>query len=188
MIGFRVAFAKKGGFDKLSKAMPMAIARGLNEGGDKVRTQVQKSLWKQTGATSYTRSILPRVRTKHAFGQGFAPKSGIGPIAGASLSYEIIVDGKWMKLEEFKVSVTNKGIDAKTWGVDHLFQRSFLFNGEKAKNPYKARLGKSRFPIRGLKGPNLAKELDRGDTPKRFYLYARLYVGPAILKHIAKAL
>lgn len=173
MIALKVAFAQKGkGFGAVAKRFPAAIARGLNEGGDLVRTQVQQSLWRQTGASKY-KSITSRVSTIRAF--------------DGSLGYSIVVKGKpTMKLNEFKVSVTGKGVDAKTWGVDHLFARSFFLSGK--GNPYKARLGKARLPIRGLLGPNLAKELSRGDTPKRFILYSRLLVPPAILKHLTKAL
>jgi hypothetical protein len=190
VIAFRVAFAQKGkGFERFQAILTRSIAKGLNEGGDKVRTQVARSLFTQTGVKNgnYGKSILSRMRIAKAYAVGSAPKSGIGPSRGASLTYQIIVMGKpIMKLEEFPVSVTAKGVDARTWGVDHLFQRSFFLAGK--ANPYRARLGKERFPVRGLKGPNLAKELDRGDTPKRFILYSRLYVGPAILKHIAKGM
>jgi hypothetical protein len=34
--------------DRMSAKLPRAVARGLNEGGDKVRTQVQRALQKQT--------------------------------------------------------------------------------------------------------------------------------------------
>ena len=176
-----VSFQRKGGFNKLAASIPVAIARGLNEGGDKVRTQVQRSLWKQTGAKKYA-SITSRVRTARAFGAS-APKSGIGPVGSGSLSYSIIVAGKpTMKIDEFSWSETGHGIEAMTWAVRHDFQRSFLLHGK-----FKARLGKGRFPIRTLYGPNLAKELTKGATPAVFLFAAREFVPPAIMKHIAKA-
>ena len=81
------------GVEKLQKQIPSAIARGLNEGGDKTRTQVQKALQKQTGLVRYA-SVTGRVRTVRAF-------AGTG---GAS-SYEIRVNGRATKMHEFKTVV-----------------------------------------------------------------------------------
>jgi len=47
---------------RLSKKIPLAIARGLNEGGNKVRTQVQHALQRQTGLVKY-RSVTSRIET-----------------------------------------------------------------------------------------------------------------------------
>ncbi len=181
-IALGMSFVQKGkGFSVVSARFAQAIANGLNEGGDKVRTQVQRALWKQTGATKYA-SITSRVRTARAFGSG-APKSGIGPVGAGSLSYSIIVAGKpVMKLNEFKVRNDGHGVEANVWGVEHDFKRSFMLHGG-----YKARLGAERFPIRTLFGPNLAKELTKGATPGVFLFSAREFVGPAILKHMVKA-
>ena len=149
--------------------VPQAIARGLNEGGDLVRTRVQRALKVQTSVKSY-RSITSRVRTVRAF--------------AGSLHYDIVASGKGIPIEEFPVAVTSKGIDAKTWGVDHLFKRSFA----EANGALRARLGRSRFPIRKLYGPSLPKELGRGDIPAVFASATAQFVPPAILKHLARAL
>ena len=55
--------------DQMQAKLPQAIARGLNEGGDKVRTQTQRALQKQTGLTRYA-SVTKRVRTARAFPGG----------------------------------------------------------------------------------------------------------------------
>ncbi len=146
-----------------------AIARGLNEGGDLVRTRVQRTLKTQTNVKNY-RSITSRVRTVRAFAGG--------------LHYEIIASGKGIPIAEFPVAVTSKGVDAKTWGVDHLFQRSF----QETNGKLRARLGHSRFPIRALYGPSLPKELGRGDVPGVFTSATAHFVPPAIVKHLARAL
>src|ERR1700722_17353206 len=78
--------------DRLQAKLPQAIARGLNEGGDRVRTQTQRALQKQTGLTRYA-SVTKRVRTARAFP---------GP-----LNYSIIVSGKpATKPAEFRTRVT----------------------------------------------------------------------------------
>ena len=72
--------------------LPQAIARGLNEGGDRVRTQVQRALQKQTGLVKYG-SVTKRARTARAF--------------PANMNYSIIVSGKpATKPTEFRTRVT----------------------------------------------------------------------------------
>lgn len=149
--------------------VPQAIARGLNEGGDLVRTRVQRTLKTQTNVKSY-RSITSRVRTVRAF--------------PGSLRYEILAKNRAIPLDEFKVTVTDKGVDATTWGVDHLFKRSFALSSL----GYMARTGSARFPIRKLLGPNLAEELSRGDIPGVFATATGQFVPPAIVKHLVRAL
>ncbi len=168
MSGFevRVAFTAKR-FDPSRVAT--AIARGLNEGGDLVRTRVQRALKTQTNVKNY-RSVTSRVRTVRAF--------------AGSLHYDIVASGKGIPISEFPVSVTSKGVDAKTWGVDHLFKRSF----QETNGKLRARLGTSRFPIRALYGPSLPKELGRGDIPGVFAAATAQFVPPAIVKHLARVL
>lgn len=180
LIGINIVIERKGGFDKLRARIPMAIARGLNEGGDKVRTRVQRGLKEQTNVKAY-RSITSRMRTTRAFAEG-GRTAGSG---GEALSYSIIATGKGIPITEFPLSVTSKGIDAKTWGVDHLFKRSFK---EKLTGKLRARLGSERFPIRALYGPSLPKELGKGSIPGIFYASAAEFVPPAILKHLARVM
>ena len=149
--------------------IPQAIARGLNESGDLVRTRVQRALKGQTNVKSY-RSITSRIRTVRAF--------------AGSLHYDIVATGKGIPIEEFPVAVTGKGVDAKTWGVDHIFKRSF----QETSGKLRARLGSSRFPIRALYGPSLPKELGRGEIPGVFASATAQFVPPAIIKYLARAL
>lgn len=170
-IGLRVSCdcgALDAGLAAMNARVATAIARGLNAGGEKVRTRVQRELKEQTGVKAY-RSITSRVRTARAFAGG--------------LAYQIIVTGKGIPVEEFPVAVTAKGVDAKTWGVDHLFKRSFR---EKDRGGLRARTTSSRFPIRRLYGPSLPKELGKGSTPGAFYVAVSEFVGPAILRNLAR--
>ncbi|MGI3902474.1 MAG: hypothetical protein ACRYGP_16900 [Janthinobacterium lividum] len=166
-------------FDKLSQrvgAMQMRVARaipqGLNKGGERVRTQLQRALKQQTNVKAYS-SITSRVRPLMAHEGG--------------LQYQIVVKGGAIPIKEFPVHLTLRGVDADTWGVEHLFARSFGIKGEGVEG-FRARLGSARFPIRKLKGPNLAKELDRGVVPSVFTFAAREFIPPALLRQLASAL
>jgi hypothetical protein len=157
----------------------MAIARGLNEGGDKVRTRVQRELWRQTGLIKYA-SVTSRTKTARAFPEE-SRSTGVGP----AMTYQIIVNGKGIPIAEFPVSVTPQGVDAKTWGVDHLFKRSFQ---QKFKGGLRARLGPERQPTRALFGPSLPKELGQGAVPGAFYHAVEEFVPTAIVKHLLRVL
>jgi hypothetical protein len=78
----------------------------VNEGGDKVRTQVQRALQKQTSLVRYA-SVTKRVRTTRAF--------------PGALSYSIVVAGKPpTKPPEFRTRVTTGrggGVTIWMWGV-----------------------------------------------------------------------
>ncbi len=184
MIAFRVEM-RSPGLQKLEGRIGVAIARGLNEGGNKVRTQVQRALKTQAGVTKYA-SITSRVRTAPAAAM-MAPKSGIGPVRPGRLSYAIIAMGPGIPIREFPVHVTAHGVDAKTWGVDHLFKRSFAMKGKPIATALRARLGEKRLPIRRLYGPNLAKELGQGAALQAFTVSAAAFVPPAVMKHLLKA-
>ena len=112
--------------ERVQAKLPQAIARGLNEGGDRVRTQVQRALQKQTSLVKYA-SVTSRVRTVRAF--------------DGSLSYAIVVDGRPTKIGEFKTRVTTGpggGVTAIMWGNAHKFARSFQ---QKDRGGLRARLG-----------------------------------------------
>ena len=138
--------------DRMAAKLPQAIARGLNEGGDKVRTQVQHALQKQTSLVKYS-SVTSRVRTMRGYGAS-APKSGIGPVGPGSLSYSIIVAGHPpTKPKEFRVRVANGqggGVTIIMWNSPHKFKRSFQ---QKFKLGLRARLGAARDKIRSFRRP-----------------------------------
>jgi hypothetical protein len=180
VIALSIKVEQRGDFARLAARIDAAIARGLNEGGDKVRTRVQRGLKEQTGVKAY-RSITSRMRSTRAFAEG----SRIAGSSGPAMTYAIIATGKGIPIAEFPVTVTLKGVDAKTWGVDHLFKRSFR---EKDTGKLRARLGKSRFPIRALYGPSLPKELGQGDIPAIFYAAVAEFVPGAVAKQVARAL
>jgi len=160
--------------ERMQAKLPQAIARGVNEGGDKVRTQVQHALQRQTSLVRYG-SVTKRVRTTRAFPGG--------------LSYQIVVSGKPpTKPAEFRTRVTTGpggGVTIFMWGVAHKFKRSFQ---QKFKLGLRARLGAARDKIRGFDGPNLAKEAVKDETAKAFFETTAAVVAPIVEKHMQRAL
>jgi len=156
--------------DRVQAKLPQAIARGVNEGGDKV----QRALQKQTSLVRYA-SVTKRVRTARAFAGG--------------LSYQIVVAGKPpTKPAEFRTRVTmgkGGGVTIWMWGVAHKFKRSFQ---QKLKGGLRMRLDAARLPIRGFDGPNLAKEAVKDQTAKAFFETTVAVVPPIVEKHMQRAL
>jgi hypothetical protein len=160
--------------DRIEKRLPQAIARGLNESGDKVRTQTQRALQKQTGLTRYA-SVTKRARTARAF--------------PGALNYSILVSGKpATKPTEFRTRVTTGpggGVTIWLWNRAHKFKRSFQ---QKLKGGLRMRLDASRLPVRGFDGPNLAKEAVKDRTAEAFFRTAGAVVAPIVEKHLMRAL
>jgi hypothetical protein len=160
--------------DQMQAKLPQAIARGLNEGGDKVRTQTQRALQKQAGLTRYA-SVTKRTRTARAFLGG--------------LNYSIIVSGKpATRPAEFRTRVTTGpggGVTIWMWGVAHKFKRSFQ---QKLKGGLCMRLDAARLPVRGFDGPNLAKEAVKDQTAQAFFRTTAAVVAPIVEKHLMRAL
>jgi hypothetical protein len=160
--------------DRVQARLPLALARGLNEGGDKVRTQVQRALQQQTSLVKYS-SVTKRARTKRAF--------------PGALSYSIVVAGEPpTKPAEFRTRVTTGkggGVTIWMWGIAHTFKRSFQ---QKLKGGLRMRLDAARLPIRGFDGPNLAKEAVKDQTAKAFFDTTAAVVAPIVEKSLMKAL
>lgn len=160
--------------DRIQAKLPQAIARGLNEGGDRVRTQTQRAMQKQTSLVRYS-SVTKRVRTTRAFPGG--------------LAYSIIIAGKpSTKPTEFRTRVTTGaggGVSIIMWGVVHKFKRSFR---QKYRLGLRARLGAARDKIRGFDGPNLAKEAVKDEVARAFFDTTAAMVALIVEKQILRAL
>ena len=166
-----------------------AIAQGLNEGGDKVRTQVRAAMRQQTGLVRLS-SVTSRERNVRAFATGFEAKSGVGPPRPGGLSYTIVYTGKPTKPKEFRWKATTGpggGVTVWMWNVYHKFQRSFLGAGKIAGLLKMRKIG-PRLPTRSFDGPNLAKEAVKGDVAHTFLVGAGTIVPPIIEKRLARAL
>lgn len=175
---------------QMQRRIPMAIARGLNEAGDKTRTQVQRTLQKQTSLLRYS-SVTGRVGTLRAYENG-APKSGVGPVGPGNLAYAIVVRGKpATKPNEFAVRVKTGpggGVSMLMWGAWRQFKRSFQIKGYSGTEGLKARLGPERTKLRSFDGPNLASEATKGEVPGVFYACSAEYTAAMVGKHIARIL
>ena len=131
-------------------AAPIAIARALNWTGNKARTQVARTLARDTGVGYGV--IRKALRTT--------------PASPAKLTYEIGVSGAHIPLAEFHARQTRRGVSAAPWGQRRVFPHTFIV-GQLGGQVFK-REGRARLPIRKLWGPSLPIELVRGASPAAF--------------------
>ena len=164
----------------LPRAGPhQSISQGLNEGGDKVRTQVRRAMREQTSLMRLN-SVIKRQATIRAF--------------PGRLAYSILFKGKpHTRPDEFAYKVKTGpggGVTVTMWGVAHRFQRSFQIAGMSGSFGLRARLSKDRLPIRGFDGPNLAKEAAKEDglVATTFMSLSPILVPPTIEKRLARLL
>jgi hypothetical protein len=157
---------------KAQRATDVAIGQALNEGGDKVRTQVRRAMREQTSLVRLS-SVTRRQATLRAY--------------PGNLNYTIIFRRKPpTRLDEFRYTARRGpggGVSALMWGKTRKFQRSFVTAG---KGLLLARRGAARLPIRGFDGPNLAEEAVRGKVAETFLRLAPLIVSPIIAKRLAR--
>lgn len=160
------------GVERQHAQVQRAIAQGLNEGGNKVRTLEQRAMREQTGLTKLG-SVTKRQRTILAF--------------PGKLEYTIVVSGKPpTKPDEFRKAVTTGrggGVTVWMWNVAHKFKRSFQ---QKFKGGLRMRLADPRLPIRGFDGPNLAKEAVKGLVAETFIRESETIVPAMIEKRLAR--
>ncbi|WP_316173561.1 MULTISPECIES: hypothetical protein [unclassified Bradyrhizobium] len=143
-----------------------ALQEGLSDGGDKVRTKVRKAMRAQTNPLKYE-TITSRVDGKR-FG----------------LAYIIKGDGKKTPIALFPHSVAG-AVTAAPWGVSRTFKRSFVRPDTGALS---ARTTSKRFPVRKLYGPNMAKEVVKGQSLAAFEVGVSTDVLPAIERRLARLL
>lgn len=125
----------------------VAMSRALNHEGDKGRTQVKRVLAKQTGI-NYGK-INKAVRTINS--------------TPATLVYTIEARGDETNLGLFGARQGKKGVSAAPWGKRRVFPHTFLVHGK-----VYAREGKARLPIKGLFGPNIAREIVKDESAEAF--------------------
>ena len=146
------------------------MARGLNDGGKLVTTQVRRALQDQTSAKTYA------VIVKNT--------SGI-PAQVGDLRYRIQANRGGLPISDFKTRVIRGpggGIQATVWGVDKQFQRSFALPSGRMV----ARVGDAREPVRRLYGPSLAKEMVKGHTLETFIAATNILVVPSISARLSR--
>lgn len=137
---------------KLSeKEADRILARALNRGGDQARTQVRRSLVKQTGI-KYG-NIGKALATERAHPN--------------RLSYSLIATGNETNIGLFNAKQRKKGVSATPWGKRRIFPGTFLV-GAYGGNVYK-RKGKERGPLEPIWGPNIAREVTRDYARAEWY-------------------
>jgi len=133
------------------------MARALNHEGDKGRTQVKRALTRVTGI-SYNR--IERGLATHRANQG-------------SLRYELRQRGSETNLGLFQARQTGSGVSAAPWNKRHIFRGnnpsrgSFFLPGTPIVY---IRTTKSSYPIEPLFGPNLAREIVKGEPAQAWRL------------------
>ncbi|GEP11807.1 hypothetical protein [Methylobacterium gnaphalii] len=148
-----------------------AFAEGLNEGGDKFRTIDRRALKGQTGVKRYG-TIVSHTGTRRA--------------SAGNLEYTVLGLGKGLPIKEFPVSAAAHGpVTAQPWNVGHTFERSFKTS---RKGLLRARRGSSRFPIRALYGPSIAKEIVKDESAAAFHGQAAPLVEAAVFKRLGRLL
>ena len=175
---------------------PDAIREGLNQGGDKVRTEVRRVLQVQMGTRTY-RAITSNTRSIRA--------------TGGTLAYQIIGSRTPLEIKEFRIQsrgpkrlgdwrdqsriggrfgpIKAQGnVVAAPWSVSRAFKRSFDLVGKGLVSTRPAEGGKSRGSRRLLYGPTVAKEMLQGETPRAFVRAAARHVPPIILARLGRSL
>lgn len=140
------------------------VAWTLNQVGNKLRTQVARSLVTQTGLK---------------YGEVRDQMNTI-PASAASLAYEVIGSGRYFGVGHFSARaqgqnprgvnlktlwgpVNTGGVSASPWGRAQLFRGAFMVGGRVF-----VRRGPARYPIKFLYGPSVPREMERDAIPQDF--------------------
>lgn len=126
------------------------MSRSLNHEGDKGRTQVKRVLVKQTGI-KYGQ-INKAVKTIYS--------------TPGTLTYTLEARGDETNLNLFGARHGKRGVSAAPWATRRVFKSSFMV-GKYSGKVFK-RVGASRFPIRPLFGPNIAREIVKDQSKAAF--------------------
>lgn len=129
---------------------PYAIARAIDEVGNKATTQVKRATAIQAGVpVGYVGGVLS---TKQAMGKGFG---------------EFVITAKdvTLSLNKFKARQTKAGVSAAPWNTRRIFPHTFFGpNGHVF-----VRKGKERLPIKKLWGPAIPREMIKDQAEATFY-------------------
>ncbi|ACI92705.1 conserved hypothetical protein [Afipia carboxidovorans OM5] len=128
----------------------VVMSRALNHEGDKGRTQVKRVLVKQTGIKYGL--IHKAMRTVYS--------------TPATLTYTLVARGDETNIALFGARQGKRGVSAAPWGRRHVFKSTFIV-GRYGGKVYK-RIGPARFPLKQVFGPNIARELLKGETVATF--------------------
>lgn len=155
-------------FEKAGLKSIYAVARAIDEVGNKTKTKVVRATAAQAGV-KYGK-VLGVVSTRQAWGSA---KTG---------QYEIIARDVTLSLKEFKPVQKSGGVEAAPCGRRIIFKHTFLGPGGHVYE----RVGKGRVPIRKLWGPTIPKEMVKDEAEATFYRVSAELLGPAIEKWLLR--
>lgn len=173
------------------------LARGLTEGGLKVRTQVRRALREQTGVRA-AGSITKRTTSKSATPGSLEFRiSGWGkgiPIKEFPTRYSRSKRAmvRWSPREHWKIQerdadgrfgampeVNEAGVSARVWTSWHAFQRSFVT----PRGPRAMRPGTKR-QLRQLYGPAIPKEITVDKSLQTFMTGVNVLIEPILARRL----
>lgn len=144
-----------------AKDARIIFMRALNRGGEQARTQVRRSLVRQTGiAYGKIRQAVTEEKAR--------PNS---------LEYSLIATGGETNIGLFKARQGKRGVSAAPWHKRRVFKGTFIVPAYGGK-VYK-RTGSERGPLEALWGPNIAREMLRPPTVNEWDK-----VGPFVLRRV----
>ena len=128
-----------------------AAARALNRTADGVRTTAIKEI--------STRTRLKVVQLRQRF-----RVDGANP---QKLSAIIYAYGYSPNLGQFDASQMQPGVQATAWEGGKTYKHTFMVKGKVV-----ARVGKARFPLKGIRGPSSPQTFKRADVTAMLVQYA----------------
>ncbi len=193
-----------GAIDRLSNVdkVERALHEGVRAAGDKVRTQVRRSLHRQMGTKKYgtivkaTRSYIPARMAYAIEGTGKGLPIQEFPVKASD---DIRMRWRWSPKWHWRLqsrqsngrfgrieltSTGRAGVVAQPWRVTHAFKRSFV----DAQGIYRAALPGTRGKGRKLYGPAAWKEIVRGETVAMFQSLAPKEMQAQVGKRLARLL
>lgn len=181
-----------------------AMQQGLQEGGDKVRTKVRRSLKTQTNVKAYGTIVAhaPGARsgliyTIRGTGKGLDIEEFPGRISKSLKTWV-----RWSPRQHWKLQTRHQGrfgelpkvtddgeVYSVPWGVGRTFKRSFVdeHGTPRQANPSQGK-GKHKWSFRALYGPSIAKEIVKDEALEAFYQSVQVEVMPAIEKRLARVM
>jgi len=121
------------------------IARALNRAGDMAATQIKRVLVKETGLRAgRVAAVMKKIRA-----------------GGSRIKFEIVVRDGWSTITagNFGARETGVGVTHRAWGRSQTARGAFMAGGVAY-----TRQGPQRLPIKALYGPNIAREMERGQS------------------------
>ena len=125
----------------------MVMSRAINHEGRKGYTQVKCVLVKQTGIK---------------YGKIGSAVKNINSTPG-NLNFIIEAKGEETSLSLFGAKQGKRGVSAAPWGKRRVFKSTFMRKGHVLR-----RVGKERYPIELLWGPNIAREIVKDESKAAF--------------------